>query len=421
MTVFEVFWQKEIEKIKACFEHGEALRICGLYGIGKCLLANICQQSLAPGPNRAILFLDLKNYENLKEQDFLKILANKVKQVFPGETNLAWESDFDLHYFFRQKLEDNAKLKIAFIFQEAQNLAGFSPSFFDLFEKLRYYFSSRVFVLAFFQPKPLFSQNAGVKRLFKKIIFLRPFDLKTTLADIELEAEKLQTVFSPAARKLIVRMSKGHHGTIRFLCELAKGCGREGIEFNKNFLLCLAKKNPLFEVFLSLVWQNFAPEEQNLLVEFLKTKSLSARQLHSPAFHALHLLGVFKRKSVHPVFLFDAFYHEVKSFVKNQATKDNVLPIEFKNSNLFLNSLPAAASFTKSELAFLKCLYLKKNEIVNFEDLGRSVWQGKNLESKYSLWAINKIVSRLRRRLADFNVSPLIIKTIRGKGYLLES
>ena len=69
------------------------------------------------------------------------------------------------------------------------------------------------------------------------------------------------------------------------------------------------------------------------------------------------------------------------------------------------------------EYAVLQCLSNKKNTIVSRDQIAQSLW-GTDWEDKYSDWAIDQAIHRLRSKLRD-SASPYSIHTKKGVGFML--
>lgn len=86
-----------------------------------------------------------------------------------------------------------------------------------------------------------------------------------------------------------------------------------------------------------------------------------------------------------------------------------------KDGQIIFNNIH---EFSKTEIKSLKTLVENESEIVTKEELGYVVW-GKEVDEKYSPWAIDQIIFRLRSKLEKLNIYGEI-KTIHGKGYVFQ-
>lgn len=61
----------------------------------------------------------------------------------------------------------------------------------------------------------------------------------------------------------------------------------------------------------------------------------------------------------------------------------------------------------------------RANSIISRDEIATILWKEKSYD-KYSDWAIDKMISRLRKRLILSGSSACAIKTLKGKGYQLD-
>jgi hypothetical protein len=72
---------------------------------------------------------------------------------------------------------------------------------------------------------------------------------------------------------------------------------------------------------------------------------------------------------------------------------------------------------TKKEKLILDLLVENKNKLVGTEKIAETIW-GEQVEEKYSLYAISKLVDRLRQKIRD-ETGQNLIHNQRGSGYIL--
>lgn len=72
-------------------------------------------------------------------------------------------------------------------------------------------------------------------------------------------------------------------------------------------------------------------------------------------------------------------------------------------------------SLTKSERKIVD--YMKERDVVSKFEISDLIW-GEKSNDKYSEWAIDQRISRLRRKLEDIG-SPMKLENIYGSGYKL--
>lgn len=75
--------------------------------------------------------------------------------------------------------------------------------------------------------------------------------------------------------------------------------------------------------------------------------------------------------------------------------------------------------FSRAERRILELLYTHQDSSVSRDRVGQAFWN-EGWEEKYSDWALDKVVSRLRKKVQSIGI-PLTIITARGKGYGLRT
>jgi biotin operon repressor len=75
-------------------------------------------------------------------------------------------------------------------------------------------------------------------------------------------------------------------------------------------------------------------------------------------------------------------------------------------------------NLNNSEKKLMKLLIQNENETVEIDEIGDEIF---GTDSDYSLYAISKMVERLRKKLEANGISGSYIQTLRGKGYLLKN
>lgn len=74
--------------------------------------------------------------------------------------------------------------------------------------------------------------------------------------------------------------------------------------------------------------------------------------------------------------------------------------------------------FTRQEYELLINLIKEPNKVKSRDEIGTILW-GDHSYEKYSDWAIDQIISKLRKKLIKLGLSENIITTLRGRGYKL--
>ncbi len=90
------------------------------------------------------------------------------------------------------------------------------------------------------------------------------------------------------------------------------------------------------------------------------------------------------------------------------------LKAEIKEDDIWVNER-MIKGLTKSEYWLLKCLVENRGRVVAWETMGDNLWPDE--PEKFSLWAMRKLVQRLRRKLQSQGFADELIESCRGRGY----
>lgn len=82
------------------------------------------------------------------------------------------------------------------------------------------------------------------------------------------------------------------------------------------------------------------------------------------------------------------------------------------------NRKKCMVNITPSQEKVLKLLLKQKGTVVTFEQIAQALW-GSNVNDKYSLYAITKLISDIREQIRNSGIYANIIHTQRGRGYLI--
>lgn len=120
------------------------------------------------------------------------------------------------------------------------------------------------------------------------------------------------------------------------------------------------------------------------------------------------------------VYLEDTFGLMEPDTIENPDILSDSSRIVDKSGNIYIDGIEIESNLTAREYNLLKLLLSRPNEIITREEIAQFIWGSEALE-KYSDWAIDQSVSRLRSKLQDDPYNPQFIETIKGRGFKLIS
>ena len=121
----------------------------------------------------------------------------------------------------------------------------------------------------------------------------------------------------------------------------------------------------------------------------------------------------------------EPFCQLLKETIENQIDKEVIVPtygtngLEYDQGNgtILIHGVPVEEKFTRQEYSILAIFLQDSNKLKTRDDIGEALW-GKNSYEKYSDWAIDQLISKLRKKLKTLSIKTEIV-TIRGRGYKL--
>jgi DNA-binding response OmpR family regulator len=72
------------------------------------------------------------------------------------------------------------------------------------------------------------------------------------------------------------------------------------------------------------------------------------------------------------------------------------------------------------ETKVLRLLVVHQDSVVSYESIGAILW-GAHAEEKFSLWAINKVISNIRKKLRQYGIPAHTLRTRSKQGYSYSS
>jgi len=104
----------------------------------------------------------------------------------------------------------------------------------------------------------------------------------------------------------------------------------------------------------------------------------------------------------------------LSEYVQNRQTSDNLL---LEQGKISLNKVPLDIFLSRKEYRILRLLLKERGNLVTRQQLAETIWQ--EHQEEYSDWAIDRLMARLRKRFQNLSLTPTILESVRGKGYIL--
>lgn len=268
---------------------------------------------------------------------------------------------------------------------------------------------------------PLRSPNAKIQKLIKKIankLVLEPIDVDHTKS-VEDSWKLVQAQFEDYLLELFPRYRRYHfelniywtrYGTLVSFgrAHLQGMSATINIHLRDDMGIAQIVEGFISSLFLSemLDEMKYVWLQREAIVDFLLQKTKFARLFTG---YIPTLDTVSQSKDL------EKYYKESAAYVAKLGFAHSVgLTIEDKE--ILVNGQKPKFRFTKSEAVVLDRLVRAPDEPVSYFEIGDILWKDK--PDDFSLWALSRIMYKLRNKLRQNGLSENYVKNVRGEGYL---
>ncbi len=157
---------------------------------------------------------------------------------------------------------------------------------------------------------------------------------------------------------------------------------------------------------LRTLFNLFSPSEQSVLTKITRSVTdLTSQEQESLSY--LTSMRVIEKNHITIKML--------HNFLLGREAKLESFVVE--GGKILLNHVPVNSFFSRQEERVMKLLITHSGEVVSRDLIATAIWPT-NTQENYSDWAIDQLMRRLRKRIADLSLSPKRLSVVRGKGYL---
>jgi len=364
----------------------------GFRKLGKHLIYYIDYDELTEETPSAYFQLMIKNLTKTKpqkkagaEKEPFYLLKQLVEELLKKNFHLIFIlgrfDELNLPTFFYNNLyslwqED--KTRVHFIFAVAKNI--FQEEIFKQYGQLR----------------ELLSQN---------LVYFPIHTIEDSRAITEILTKKYSYNLSPSKKRLAEILGGGHPSLIKACLRILNNNPELKEDQAMDFLL----QQWEIKTILEDIWQSLI-EEEKICLSLITNGNQPEFKDVPPLLLPLRIIQ-FKDDSG-----FKLFSSLFESFVKNQKIKSHTLTLDPQSGEILINGCPPKEKVSLQEYHLLASFLTNSQATLTRDQIADILW-GKGSYEKYSDWAIDQVISQLRRKLETLSVSSKNLQTIRGRGY----
>lgn len=158
---------------------------------------------------------------------------------------------------------------------------------------------------------------------------------------------------------------------------------------------------------LKTIFDQFSESEKKVLIDIVTTRVVDNRS--SLAY--LHKLGFVEEKNQSYSLTVPLFKPLILEYQQREKAYNKI--------ETLLTNIEHFQQLTKSEKKILQFLQSKPNTLITRDELAEVIWQEKWKE-KYTDWALDKKISRLKKTLEEKDINPNVILVKKGQGFIFQ-
>ncbi len=426
-------WVNELcDSLDARCQLGDNTNIWGIPTVGVSTYIRNLQSRLNESKDSKIRFayIDTQQLADITTQDFYHLLNLELRELANGADITLPENEKDINIasiYIKEIIKDSSCLVIAI--DTLDNLKPLDKSFFSTFKALRDKFKgSLCFIFAstrpvyeddYYQNLSWFTDFASHKEIISK-----PFS-EEQRNTVHTKVRKLyDNKISDATIDRFIDMSGGFFGLFKSLLRIYDQPRKDRPQDLSEYI-----KHPYISTRLKIIEETFSTEELKILHSLANKNRVEEDNLT----HYLTKSGILTDDNLLKIPLLVEYFKNItieeetvqesspetqpKDLSdKSRSKKD--LEINLETGEIYLKGERQKDCFSTNEINVYKTFIQKKGGLVSREDIAKALWP-EDTTDKYSDWAIDKTISRMRKKLDDSKRPYKYITTIKGKGFKL--
>lgn len=237
--------------------------------------------------------------------------------------------------------------------------------------------------------------------LFDHILYYPLYDEKDSLQFIHFYSEKWKYPLNETSSSEVIQRCGGYLWLIHQALRSLRDNQASSIQDAFTHELMLKK--------IETIWTKFTDEEKNIIRKII-FGSLREADTLTHAYHYLIKMRVVleKKNKVYLGIPLLSYAIEKENKLNELQTKDNRVLVGEKD---------ISGSLSKKEKEVLGILLSAKKKVVSRDTIAQALW-GNDWEEKYTDWALDRLMYRLRKKLQKLCIDATLLKTIKKKGFI---
>ncbi len=439
------FKEKTKDKILRFIKTGNSISILGIPGSGKSQLISYLLDEINKDKSGTIgLKIDVNDLVNVTEIDFFKYLLYEILDKIQNQPNLSLSSQkliemiqnntgsndtFVIYRAAKQTLDilkRETDCSIGIFIDGFKKLSALPTSFFN---SLRAFRATDKKNISF-----IFTDNINITNAYTRekigdlydlitnyVIWLPLRTKEDTYAIIEEESQVLEKKLTDKQKEFVWKMSNGNPSLTKYIALALNEMPNEIPEAAELI------RNSAIKSRIEKIVSALTEEEIDVLTQIANGKK-KENELTGSTDTVISLkeyqiltedgkdLAIFSP-------LVEVYLAKNKlSTRQNQQNRSQQATIKssirIKDGIVYIGKETVDKDLTKKELEILDLLSKNPGKVISREQIAVIMW-GKDFATKYSDWAIDRTISRVRSKIGDFAYKPKYIKTLRGRGFKL--
>ena len=227
--------------------------------------------------------------------------------------------------------------------------------------------------------------------LFTNIIVYPLYSLNDSLHFMKVNCRNWNLKINTKIKEEIFKNTGGYHWLTRHILRFLR-------EHGNNINEALTDQFLLNKV--EILWKRLTDKEQLIVKKYFMNRLNSDDK-------KTHEYNYLSKTKIFDINLF-------KKIIEKEVKTDKIHII---NGELLFNGENISLKFSPKEFAIIKLLIENKGRLVEREKLAEKIW-GAKWEDKYSDWAIDRLIYRLRNKMKKIGIDYKLLKTLKTRGII---